>query len=353
MSTKMPRSSTAVIHATQPAPNYAALLEDTPVHQLLLEKKNAIPLVAVPATTSIEDVFDCLLGQDVTSVPIYTTQDNSTNISYIGFISAYDLLVYLSDDLDLGEEAVDWIGNAPNDTTASRLTSALQQPVLSVVNRLGLGAKVLTISPSDSVQTLLKLLTQHGQHHAIVQLDTDANQKHTASYPLPCVITQTDLGRFLAQNFHQLGNVLDLSVKQAAERRPIPHLPVTVQVNTTAGAVFRRLSDLLASNRAPNEGGGAIAVVDDLGGVVAECSAAELRGLNPNRISELRRPILVYLRERAGGMLPRPFICWPNFTLTQCLAGMVRLGVRRAWLVNDSGVLKRVVTLSDILRLFV
>jgi hypothetical protein len=166
------------------------------------------------------------------------------------------------------------------------------------------------------------------------------------------LVTQTDIGHFLTQHFHQLGDVLDLSVMQVANRRPIPHLPVTVQVDTTAGAVFRRLSNLLASERAAHEGGGAIAVLDDLGGVVAECSAAELRGLNPSRIGELRRPILVYLRERAGGRLPRPFICWPSYTLTQCLAGMVRLGVRRAWLVNEAGVLKRVVTLTDILRLF-
>ncbi|KAI8048400.1 hypothetical protein BDF22DRAFT_746874 [Syncephalis plumigaleata] len=343
--------ATTVVHTAQPVtPGYQELFENTSVHQLLQEKKNAIPLVALPSTSTIEEVFDCLLAQDVLSVPIYvpatttttTTSngDDDDDVEYIAFVSAYDLLVFLSSDLNLNEEAMDWIdGTASNEPTADRLATALQQPVSSVVAQPGLNTKVLTVTPNDSVQVLLTLLTQHGHHHAI----------------LPIAMCDYSNGSWSISNakLHKLGHVLDLSVKQAAELRAIPHLPVTLPVNTTASVVFRQLGALLTSEQAPNEGGGAIAIIDDLGGVVAECSAAELRGLNPARIKELRRPILVYLRERAGGNLPRPFICWPNFTLTQCLAGMVRLGVRRAWLVSDTGVLQRVVTLSDILRLFV
>ncbi|RKP22913.1 hypothetical protein SYNPS1DRAFT_25154 [Syncephalis pseudoplumigaleata] len=331
--------------------DFRELLKTTSVHQLLLDKKNAIPLVALPATASIEDVLDRLLAEDVLSVPIYTsTTSDDNDTRYIGLVSAYDLLVYLSNDLDFDEDVMAWIEDGSHGSAADRLARDLQQPVLRVVEQLDLASKVVTVAPDDSVQTLLALLTRHGQHHAIVQASRTSTS--AASYPLPCMISQTDLGRFLTQHFHQLGRILDWSVEETASHRPSPHRPVTVPVNTTAGAVFRQLSMLLASDAAPNEGGGALAVVDDMGSMVAECSAAELRGLNPARMDTLRRPILVYLRERAGGQLPRPYICWPNYTLTQCLAGMVRLGVRRAWLVDDAGVPRRVVTLSDVLRLF-
>ena len=82
----------------------AALLEGTTVHELLGRKKNAIPLVAIAATATVEDAFDRLLAKDVTSLPVYASSVTGSTTasqpaSYIGFVSAYDLLVFLQPDV--------------------------------------------------------------------------------------------------------------------------------------------------------------------------------------------------------------------------------------------------------------
>lgn len=85
--------------------------------------------------------------------------------------------------------------------------------------------------------------------------------------------------------------------------------------------------------------------------LVAEMSAADLRGLNPDRFQDLTRPVMVYLKTSQGG-LRRPLSCRAKFSLGQILSGVVRSHAHRSWLVDEEEKPVGCITLSDILSVF-
>ena len=93
--------------------------------------------------------------------------------------------------------------------------------------------------------------------------------------------------------------------------------------------------------------------VDSNGALVAEMSAADLRGLNPDRIQHLNRPVLVYLKTcQNEGNVKQPLSCRTKFTLGQVLSGLVRNHGHRSWLVDEENRPIGCITLSDVLSLF-
>lgn len=91
--------------------------------------------------------------------------------------------------------------------------------------------------------------------------------------------------------------------------------------------------------------------IDANGALVAEMSAADLRGLNPDRFQDLTRPVMVYLKTSQGG-LHRPLSCRAKFSFGQILSGVVRSHAHRSWLVDEEEQPVGCITLSDILSVF-
>ncbi|RKP10222.1 hypothetical protein THASP1DRAFT_27988 [Thamnocephalis sphaerospora] len=320
----------------------ASYLREHTVQQLLSGKKDVIPLVDVAATASVEEALDLLLANDILTLPVYSTQNVPDNEErqYVGFVSAYDLLTFL---VLCSKDAATKVSPSTNgEQSVSQLNRALQEPVASVVSLTNAGHTVPRVSLDDSVYSLLETTTHLDQHRALV-LTPNAGTAAPAAGTAPCIVTQTDLARFLTQNFDMLGSLLDTTIEEVVSHLPEPHTLVSIPTHTTAWDAFKTLNA---------SGADALAILGVDGDIVAECSATELRGLCPSRLEELRRPVLVYLRERAGGELPSPFTCRKAYTLSQCLAGMVRFGARRVWLVDDDGAPQLAVTLNNLLRMF-
>jgi CBS domain-containing protein len=66
------------------------------VRELLDNKKDPIPLVDISNDAPVEEALDLLLAGDILTLPVYMTGTESTKKQYIGLISAYDLLHFLT-----------------------------------------------------------------------------------------------------------------------------------------------------------------------------------------------------------------------------------------------------------------
>jgi hypothetical protein len=164
------------------------------------------------------------------------------------------------------------------------------------------------------------------------------------SDPTPNIISEIDLARFLTQHFDLFSSQLDITIEELLTHQPtLFQTPTTIPLHKTAWDAFQKLNEAHVD---------ALAIVDRYGEIITECTAADLSGLNPKRLEELHRPILVYLRSRTGGKLPIPFTCRKSFTLSQCLAGIVRFNVHHVWILDDEDIPIYELTLRNILSLF-
>lgn len=169
------------------------------------------------------------------------------------------------------------------------------------------------------------------------------------------LLSQTDVVRYLLANNHELGAILDIHADQIAghalkyqeaidadEIDQLKKNPITITIQDHALKALQ----LMASSHASS-----IAVVDSTGALVAEMSAADLRGINPDRFKDLTKPVMVFLKSSKDN-LRRPLSCRPRFSLGQIMSGVVRTHAHRSWLVDDEDQPVGCITLSDILSVF-
>lgn len=118
----------------------------------------------------------------------------------------------------------------------------------------------------------------------------------------------------------------------------------SIHLRHTAWEAFCRIASLSPLS--------AIAVVDDAGVLVTAISAGDLRGLNRNRIPDLSRPIITFLKSTHGDDGILPLTCHSRFTLQQIMAALVLGQAHRIWLCDADDRVEGVVTLTDVLIAF-
>ncbi|KAF9581213.1 hypothetical protein BGW38_001860 [Lunasporangiospora selenospora] len=341
------------------APHHQFLASHT-VGDVLLEKKtrNDQPLIDIHVTTTVEKVFETLLVNDILSVPVYRNFNNVKD--YVAIIDAYDLLSSLE------EQGFSFESESPPDT------EVLSMPVAVLVGMTNSSSKLWTCQPTLPLNQLIEMFTKHRVHRVLV-LDelpprpdigitdgdnsaSDEDNDPPRRQPNGRLVSQTDVIRFLLEHNHQLGPILDISADKAAGQAlkyareylgatTADHLkstPASISIHHQAWSALQTMSTAHAS---------CVAIVDADGGLVAEMSAADLRGINPKRIHDLTRPVLVYLKTSQGS-LKRPLSCREKFSLGQILSGVVRNHSHRSWLVDDEDRPIGCITLSDILAMF-
>lgn len=231
----------------------------------------------------------------------------------------------------------------------------------------------------------------------------------------PCFVSQTDVVRFLFQYNHILGKSLDTLALDVANKAsilfessssstsstsytttPPPPLSQTASSNsitnmnnatdqnnraikTNNRVTFKNHNDsisnhhtterkisnhelslssitihdqaLTAFKKIHQDGVSAVAVVNDDGSLVGEVSAADLRGLNRDRLGDLRKPVIAFLTSCKGDLI-KPLTCHGKFTLSQVMSGIIHSKTHRAWVVDEDDIPIGVITLSDILTMF-
>ncbi|KAF8977998.1 hypothetical protein BGZ46_006947 [Entomortierella lignicola] len=241
-------------------------------------------------------------------------------------------------------------------------------PVAILVGMTKSSSKLWTCQPGLPLTQLIELFTRHRVHRILVLeeslnklsdiddngVNDDDTDLQPRKEPKGRLVSQTDVIRFLLENNHVLGPILEQSAEKMAGHAlrfsddyldsqsadKLKQSPASITINSQAWVALQKMSTTHASS---------VAVVDSDGALVAEMSAADLRGLNPSRIQDLTKPVLVFLKGSHGGELKRPLSCKVRFSLGQLLSGLVRNHAHRSWLVNDDDQPIGCITISDVL----
>ncbi|CAO3672031.1 unnamed protein product [Rhizopus stolonifer] len=285
---------------------YKEFIESASIQDLIQKVKpveQQRELIDLPDTATIEEALDLLLAQDIRSVPIYQPKTKK----YIKIVSALDLLRLLCTQ-------------AKDDFDEHVLQITLKEAI-------PLSEHLTVLKSTNSIAKLIQLFTI--EHRVLVE----QNQSYV-------LLSQVDLIYYLQLENHHLGStLLDLSVSE------IKSLGIHSKENFKITAIDAFLK-LGVDNRLS-----ALPIVDDLGDFVTELSASDLRGLNKERWSSLKKPVVMYLKESHGELLP-PKTCHDQFTLSQVLSAFSLRKANRLWWMDGQGQLQGVVTLTDIISTF-
>ncbi|RUO97193.1 hypothetical protein BC936DRAFT_140836 [Jimgerdemannia flammicorona] len=328
-------------------------------------KEQPSELVDLSLDSTVEEAFDVLLANDILSVPVYRVEDETK--VYVAIVGVLDLLKFTTiqpaiDNLNTQSQVL------PDFGTLYDRSQFLLRPLKDVIGLTPESAQLFIVHPSDPLSELLRLFTSRRVHRVLVVDDgahtpremlshraidlTKFNAAKRISHPV--LLSQTDVVRFLWRHNHHLGKILDTPAGGIANRsrrlfpsstllNPEPENTVIVTIHQTALQAFSHISSTDVQ---------AVVVVDDDGEVVGEISAGDLRGLNRNRVMDLVRPVIMFLRNTQGQLF-RPLMCHARFTLSQCVSALVKGEAHRVWMVDEEERPIGVVTLSDVLSVFV
>ncbi|KAG0290401.1 hypothetical protein BGZ97_006182 [Linnemannia gamsii] len=324
---------------------HAQFLATHTVADVLEQKKQDHDLIDIQVTATVEKVFETLLANDILSVPVYRKFNNRKD--YVAIIDAFDLLSSLEEQ-----------GLSSASATGLN-TEFLSMPVAILVGMTKGSSKLWTCQPSLSLTQLIELFTKHRVHRILVledipvrtdQADSEENTamelaQQARKPSAGRLVSQTDVIRYLLEHNHELGSILDISADGIAGHA------LTYAEEYLDEATASKLKRTPVSITIQNRLDFLMTGLDSDGSLVAEMSAADLRGINPNRIQDLHRPVLVYLKT-CQGSLKRPLSCRVKFSLGQLMSGVVLNHAHRSWLVDDEDRPVGCITLSDILAVF-
>ncbi|KAI9261747.1 hypothetical protein BY458DRAFT_534655 [Sporodiniella umbellata] len=287
---------------------YQNFINSTLVEDLIQKVKPAEQqrtLIDLPDTATVEEALDLLLAQDIRSIPIYQLNDTK---KYIKIVSALDLLRLLCTQVkeqNMHEDVLNLTLKEANSSNES----------LNIIRS------------TDTIKKLIQLFTT--EHRVLV--------KQQESYIL---LSQTDLIYYFQSENHRLGSkILDLSVSDIKK----PGILSTGNYKTSAIEAFLKLGGDSRLSALP--------IIDDFGEFISELSASDLRGLNRERWSSLKKPVIMYLKESHGELMS-PKTCHDQFTLSQVLSAFALRKANRLWWVNSQNQLQGVITLTDIICTF-
>ncbi|KAI8820701.1 uncharacterized protein EV422DRAFT_529803 [Fimicolochytrium jonesii] len=353
--------------------------------------RGSSPLIAVPETATVAEVMLLLRNEGILAVPVYrVTEGQSGGRQYTGIISIHDILAYtvfqkLFDRLEPGSGAFvgdkagelrDWIDSLMEDQEQYFGT-----PIGELVGLSRESQESWSLNASMPVSNLLQLLTAGAYHRALIVDDEGVlieRSEETENLPegsFTTMITQTDVLAFLedcvdlSQDARQ--RIEQLPVKEinelvtrrlehqqeqaqskatsTAERRTGKSRVVTVLDTATALQAFR---DLYIG------GVSAVAVVDKEGGLAANLSASDLRGLSSSNLEGLLDPVFTFLeidtRRRSDQVKADQLkFVEPDAPLSKAIAIIRDAHIHRVWIADEGDKPVGVVTVSDILSVFV
>ncbi|CAH1761579.1 8234_t:CDS:2 [Entrophospora sp. SA101] len=334
-------------------PQHIDFIKNLTIDSVISEKQNKSRLIEIPTTATVEEAFDVLLAENILSVPVYKYFKGRKQP--IAIISVLDLVSFicLQPIFENKEDNNDKNLNFENQYF-------LQKPVSEIVGLTSESTNLTMCRPENSLVDLLELLTRKRIHRVLVSkqyCDGGDNEEISSS---PYFVSQTDVIRFLFNNNHKLGEILDLPACKAANQtiKLLLSSSTTTSKNQKQELLLSRPSSITIHDRALTafkkiyqDGVSAVAVVNDDGSLVAEVSAADLRGLNRDRLNDLKKPVIMFLKSSKGALI-KPLTCHRKFTLSQVMAGITLNKTHRAWFVDEDDIPIGVITLSDILSMF-
>jgi len=269
-------------------------------------------------TDSIETVLGKLCVHDLLSLPVV---DSSNKL--MGMVSILDLLIFLS-----------WApyfqtGQIDESTTELR---NLNRPISQLLGLTTEGRSLWIVEPTMPLKSLIEPFSRDVHRVLVPQKDDEGKNAYR-------VLSQSDVVNYIYKNRHE---VADKMSKTLSELGIQPKPVVSITSSTTALEGFKTMSLEKVT---------ALAITDN-GKLVGNLSASDLRGLTRRRLHKVVTPVKHFL-ETMHGNVRDPLTTTLDSTLDQALSLIVTEGVHRLWIVDAQKEVIGILSLTDIIKLFV
>ncbi|PAN04112.1 hypothetical protein PAHAL_1G043000 [Panicum hallii] len=356
-------------------------------------------LVEVPYTATLAHTANALLAARVSAVAVAAPpghwigaggsmileSDPATGAvrkHYIGMVNMLDILAHIaeaSDEAEADDEAVD-------------LDRRMAVPVSSVIGHSLEGLTLWTLHPNTSVLDCMETFSK-GVHRALVPLESSADNvvavELVESAPGYRMLTQMDVVRFLRAHGAELKGVLSRTVRElgavneavfalASGARVIDAVKAMRAASLTAVPVV----DAAVGEETLQDGVGKKAIGTFSATDLRDCPVARLQPWLGISVTEFKRKVAEY-RASNKPVVPgadatdtgvpvaadadtpaaaavatdeersneQPLVtCFPESTLGEAIEAAATRHVHRLWAVDGEGLLRGVVSLTDVLR---
>ncbi|KAJ3113496.1 hypothetical protein HDU96_003319, partial [Phlyctochytrium bullatum] len=365
-------------------------LHNIPIASLLNHRKHrrqqqqASPqLVAVPAEEPVRSVLQILAFNDILAVPVYRLMpEPKDGKEFMGIVSVFDICAWtvfqkVFDKMEKAGEKSQLAFFERWSEIEEEMDVYFNTPISEIIGYTAESSVSWTLHSTDPMSSLLQMLLNY---HRILIIDDEAIVASALAEnpdPIPgssvVMVTQMDLVAWLLDNRdvvapHASTTVFSTPVYEVSERvkkihpRDDPNQPlgsnrasgrgvVTVPDTFTAIQAFR----VMYLHRVT-----AVAVVDGNGGLVANLSASDLRGITADKesLGALLLPVFTFL-EAHTHRTPQQIkgdqirVVKPSETLSTAVKCMVRDRIHRVWVQGAHDKPIGVVTLTDVVSAFI
>ncbi|ONK60234.1 uncharacterized protein A4U43_C08F15830 [Asparagus officinalis] len=299
-----------------------AWLRGQRVQALVAHKRR---LVEVPYTATLSHTVNVLVANNIVAVPVAAPpgrwigaggsmileSDRATGAvrkQYIGMVTMLDVLVHVAEVVEGGSAS-------PKEQDLEKKMSVL---VCEVIGHSPEGLSLWTLHHNTSILDCMETFSK-GVHRALVPLESHTENviatELTEASPGYRMLTQMDVLAFLAEHANELKDVISSSVHDLG----------AVNDNVFAGK-GKRLVDTFSAT--------------DLRG----CSVAELQTWLPKNVLQFKQKV-------SSPVTPRKLVtCYHETSLGEVIDEAVQARVHRVWVVDQQGMLKGIVSLTDMLR---
>ncbi|KAL0319134.1 UNVERIFIED_CONTAM: SNF1-related protein kinase regulatory subunit gamma-like PV42a [Sesamum angustifolium] len=357
-------------------------LRDKKVKDLIHEKKR---LVEVPYTASLADTMNALLANRVVAVPVAAPpghwigaggsmilesdkQTGAARKHYIGMVTMLDVLAHIA-----GNDA------DPAEVEGGDLDKKMQVSVSSIIGHCLESLSLWTLNSNTSILDCMEVFSK-GIHRALVPVDSHMENisgvelvESASSYRM---VTQMDLLKFLNAHEHELRGILARPVRELgavsdivfgvtdktkvidaircmnrASLNAVPIVESTEDIEEDHGQLINWAVTLIKS--------GDVLISFSEGG--RDIFRHRLRGcpipllqscLQQNVMDFIHKLCGIALHEASGlrNSTKELITCHPESLLREVVDKVVKNHVHRVWVVNESGLLVGLISLTDIIR---
>ncbi|KAL9232014.1 hypothetical protein vseg_007164 [Gypsophila vaccaria] len=354
------------------------------VKELVTKKRR---LVEVPYTATLADTMNTLVNHRVVAVPVAAPpghwigaggsmimeadkQTGAVRKHYIGMVTMLDILAHIAgagSGSGSGGGGDDEVANG-GDAGVGNVDAKLSVPVSSIIGHCLEGLSLWTLNPNTNLLDCMEVLSK-GIHRAMVPLDSSMENisgvelvESASSYRM---LTQMDVIKFLqAHSLDELQGILGRTVRSIGA---VTDTVFAVTNRTTAIDAVKCLRTaslqavpIVEAFELPEEAQHQL--VDGHGRrLVGTFSATDLRGC-PVSLMQSWLPLnvidftsKVYENPPFGAPdlvnSPRLLVtCYAGSTLAEVIDKVTTRHVHRVWVVDEAGLLRGLVSLTDIIR---
>eukprot|EP01114_Cavostelium_apophysatum_P017569 TRINITY_DN5256_c0_g1_i1.p1 TRINITY_DN5256_c0_g1~~TRINITY_DN5256_c0_g1_i1.p1 ORF type:complete len:309 (+),score=47.55 TRINITY_DN5256_c0_g1_i1:135-1061(+) len=279
------------------------------------------PLITVSSADTVRTVLQLLAKNEITAAPVL----DSASQDFIGFVDTLDLGMFIA-----GVFATNYQAH-PHLYDPKELHRMFDLPVSEVINASNRDP-FLPVRDQESVAFLINNFLRFGVHRVPLR---DANDR------IYSLVSQSDVIRFLQSKSQHIQTERHKTLEELGLNRGNV---ISITNEETLIKAFMHIVTHKIS---------AVAVVDfQTGELINNLSASDLKGITEETFWRLESPIHHVLLHMGPQKLPA-VTCTPNTNLGELLDKFAQYGVHRIYVVSPDHKPINVITLTDVLNVFV